>query len=55
LAEETNIIPIADGTFSYTITTEQNNEKFYFYAIDNADNMSEPKTIDVKMTKQNLK
>ncbi|ADU75676.1 hypothetical protein M972_112799 [Acetivibrio thermocellus AD2] len=51
LAEETNIIPIADGTFSYTITTEQNNEKFYFYAIDNADNMSEPKTIDVKIDK----
>ncbi|AEV67525.1 LOW QUALITY PROTEIN: hypothetical protein Clocl_0834 [Acetivibrio clariflavus DSM 19732] len=51
LAEETNIIPVVSGTFSYTITTEQNNERYYFYAIDNADNVSDAKTIDVKIDK----
>jgi len=42
------------GHFVYNYN-RANNEKFYFYAIDNADNMSEPKTIDVKIDKQNLK
>lgn len=51
LTEETNVLPITDGAFSYTFTTEHNNEKYYFYAIDNADNVSEEKTIDVKIDK----
>ncbi|GAE86819.1 hypothetical protein [Acetivibrio straminisolvens] len=51
LAENTNKLSITNGEFSYTITTEQNNERFYFYAVDNADNVSVPKTIDVKIDK----
>lgn len=51
LAEETNTAPITDGAYSFTITTEQNNETFYVYAIDKADNVSDEKTIDVKIDK----
>ncbi len=51
LEEETNIIPVTDGTYSLKITTEQNNERYYFYAIDKADNVSDEKTIDVKIDK----
>lgn len=51
LAEATNTVPVTNGTYSFTISTEQNNEKYYFYAIDKADNVSDAKTIDVKIDK----
>lgn len=51
LTEETNIVPVTSGGYSLTITTEQNNEKYYFYAIDKAENVSDEKTIDVKIDK----
>ncbi|OPX42039.1 hypothetical protein CLHUN_40980 [Ruminiclostridium hungatei] len=51
LAEATNIVPVTSGRYSLTITTEQNNEKYYFYAVDKAENVSDAKTIDVKIDK----
>jgi hypothetical protein len=50
LAETINTVPILDnGEYSFTITEEQNDETFYVYAIDNADNVSTAKTINIKI------
>ena len=52
LTETTNTAPISDtGEYSFSITEEQNDETFYVYAIDNADNVSTPKTINIKIDK----
>jgi len=52
LAETTNTVPISpSGAYSFTITEEQNNEAFYVYAIDKADNVSAAKTINIKIDK----
>ena len=51
LSEATNTVPVIGGAYSFTIGTEQNNETFYVYAIDKADNVSAGKTIDVKIDK----
>ncbi|HAB61835.1 MAG TPA: hypothetical protein DCE48_14280, partial [Lachnospiraceae bacterium] len=49
LEEETNTVPISNGTYAFTCTGEHNNERYYFYAVDNANNVSEAKTIDIKI------
>ncbi len=51
LAETTNIANLDGKKYSFTISDEQDNETFYVYAIDNADNVSEAKTVNVKIDK----
>jgi hypothetical protein len=56
LEEETNTVPISNGTYTFTCTGEHNNERYYVYAVDNANNVSDPKTVDIKidMTKPEI-
>ena len=56
LEEETNTVPISNGTYAFTCTGEHNNERYYVYAVDNANNVSDAKTIDIKidMTKPEI-
>ncbi|SHM97760.1 Ig-like domain (group 3) [Anaerosporobacter mobilis DSM 15930] len=56
LEEETNTVPISNGTYAFTCTGEHNNERYYVYAVDNANNVSDEKTIDIKidMTKPEI-
>ncbi|MCL2078612.1 MAG: hypothetical protein FWH17_02075 [Oscillospiraceae bacterium] len=60
LAETTNTALITDtaksgdtisGKYAFTITEEQNNETFYVYAVDKADNVSAAKTVNIKIDK----
>lgn len=56
LEEETNTVPISNGTYAFTLTGEHNNERYYVYAVDNANNVSDAKTVDIKidMTKPEI-
>ncbi|MCL2807221.1 MAG: Ig-like domain repeat protein [Coriobacteriia bacterium] len=50
--EGTNFTHInADGTYSITIDTEQDEETFYLYALDRAQNVSEAETIVLRIDK----
>lgn len=47
--EENRIEVNDDGTFNFTVTGAHNDERYYFYAVDKAGNVSEAKTVDVKI------
>lgn len=53
LSEAVNTVPIANNEYSFTITEEQNSETYYVYAVDNAGNVSDAKTVVVRIDKTN--
>lgn len=51
LSETINTEPITSGTYSFTISGEQDDKTYYVYAVDEATNVSAAKTVNVKIDK----
>ncbi|MBR4858861.1 MAG: hypothetical protein IKU08_06715 [Clostridia bacterium] len=48
-SDSNKVVVNEDGTYSFDVKGEHNNEKYYIYAVDNAGNISEAKTVDIKI------